>query len=41
MSLKTLLSVAALSLGLMTHAASHDVLNFVNPLIGTVNGGQS
>ncbi|KAL3963007.1 hypothetical protein ACCO45_004530 [Purpureocillium lilacinum] len=39
MSLKTLLSVAALSLGLMTHAASHDVLNFVNPLIGTVNGG--
>ncbi|UNI18345.1 hypothetical protein JDV02_004618 [Purpureocillium takamizusanense] len=39
MGFKTSLRIVALSLALATHATQHDVLDFVNPLIGTINGG--
>ncbi|KAJ6445251.1 alpha-1,2-mannosidase subfamily [Purpureocillium lavendulum] len=39
MAFKTSLGVMALAVGSMTYAIKSDVLKFVDPLIGTINGG--
>jgi hypothetical protein len=39
MGVSKLISLGALALGSVAHAAQYDVFDYVNPLIGTVNGG--